>query len=201
MQIHSGALHDPFETPLTQAGELRNNRCGAIRLNLKGRDPFGEVARGNEETALLELIREALLELLHPDTGEPIVERVMTAREAYGPDHHPDVPDLMIVFRDDLGVLDSCRSDRLGLITAPVHTRLLPRSGDHTVLSRLWAMGGPFAPGARIDAGDVLDIGPTILDLLGVPPRADVDGRSLLGALSPGRQGTLTGPRARLASP
>jgi hypothetical protein len=93
---------------------------------------MGEVARGNEEAALIELIRETLLELKHPVTREAIVQKVYTAREAFGPDHHPDVPDIMVVFRDDLGVLDACWSERVGVIKRTVYQHWLPRTGDHT---------------------------------------------------------------------
>jgi hypothetical protein len=44
IQTGSSGLHEPFSRSETRAAELRNNRCGAIRLNLKGRDPMGEVA-------------------------------------------------------------------------------------------------------------------------------------------------------------
>jgi predicted AlkP superfamily phosphohydrolase/phosphomutase len=197
IQAGSGGLHEPFTRPETRAAELRNNRCGAIRLNLKGREPFGEVARGNEETALIETIREALLELKHPKTYELIVEKVYTAQEAFGPGHHPDVPDIMVVFRDDLGPLDTCWSDRLGLIKRTVYQHWLPRTGDHTPHSTLWVMNGPFQAGARFEGGDVLDVGPTVLELLGLVPPDDSDGRSLTRLIT----GIEAAPRDRRVGP
>lgn len=179
IQSGSGGLREPFSCTETRAAELENNRCGAIRLNLKGREPMGEVARGNEEAALVETIREALLELKHPVTREPIIQHVHTAREAFGPNHHPDVPDIMVVFRDDLGVLDACWSERLGLIKLPVYQRGLPRTGDHTPHSTMWVVNGLFPAGARFDGGDVLDLGPTVLEMLGLTPPDEIDGRSL----------------------
>ncbi|HEY8006302.1 MAG TPA: alkaline phosphatase family protein [Methylocella sp.] len=197
IQAGSGGLHEPFTLPETRAAELRNNRCGAIRLNLKGREPFGEVARGNEEIALTETIREALLELKHPETREPIVVKFYTAQEAFGPDHHPDVPDIMVVFRDDLGPLDACWSDRLGLIKRTVYQNWLPRTGDHTPHSTFWVLNGPFPAGARFEGGDVLDVGPTVLELLGLPFEGEIDGQSLTRFVT----GVEAAPRDRRVGP
>ncbi len=180
LQTFSGSLHEPFESPRTRAADVPNNRCGAIRLNLKGREPLGAVAPGNEETDVTETIREALLELVHPQSGERVVDRILTAREAFGPDHHPDVPDMMIIFRDDLGVIDAARSDRLGLIEVPNFKPNLPRSGDHTVQSRFFIRSPRVTAGARLREGNVLDLTPTVLAMLGVPASADLDGEPLL---------------------
>jgi predicted AlkP superfamily phosphohydrolase/phosphomutase len=180
-QAAVGALLDPLESPNTRAAPLYNNRCGAIRINLRGREPFGQVAPGNEARTLVEEIREALLALEHPDSGEKIVARVVTAEEAFGPEHHPDVPDLMVLFRDDLGVIEACRSKRIGTVRIPLYTNRMPRTGDHTVESRLWIAGPGVAAGRRLPEGNVLDIAPTVLGLLGVPVPAAVDGRTLPG--------------------
>lgn len=199
IQSGSGSLHEPFSRSETRAAELRNNRCGAIRLNLKGREPFGEIAPGNEAAAITETVREALLELRDPATREPIVKKVYTAREAFGPGHHPDVPDILVVFRDDLGVLDACWSERLGLIKRTVYQHWLPRTGDHTPHSAMWVVNGPFPAGAQYAGGDVLDVGPTVLELLGLAPPDDIDGRSLtrlISGMETAPRDARTGPRA-----
>ncbi|MET0546936.1 MAG: hypothetical protein ABWZ40_11555 [Caulobacterales bacterium] len=200
IQATSGSLHEPFSRQETRAAELRNNRCGAIRLNLKGREPFGDVAPGNEEKALIETIREALLELRHPISNEPIVTFVRTAIESFGPHHHPDVPDIIVGFRDDLGVLDECYSPRLGHIKRTVYQPALPRSGDHTPHSRMWVIDGPFAAGAYYGGADVLDVGPTVLGLLGMCAPEGSDGRDLTSLITGedvGDRDPLVGPRAR----
>lgn len=171
--------------PATRAVPLINNRCGAVRLNLAGREPHGSVQPGAEAEALLDDITAALLELRQPSSGEPIVARVVRAAEAFGPDHHPDVPDLMVTFRRDLGVLDQCTSPRVGHISVPPNGPWMPRSGDHTDEARLWAVGPGVAAGRRPD-GDVLDVAPTVCALLGVDAPAAYDGRALdLAILAP----------------
>lgn len=177
LRHYAGALPQPFEAATTKVMELPNNRCGAIRLNLKGREPNGCVAPGNEATAILEDLRAVFLGLRHSKTGEPIVEHALTMREAFGPDFHPDLPDMIVAFRTDLGRLEAAGSPQLGRIVAPTFTHLLPRSGDHTDTSRVWMKGPGIPSGERRDGANVLDIAPTILSLLGVRPGPDIEGR------------------------
>jgi predicted AlkP superfamily phosphohydrolase/phosphomutase len=177
LQARAASLPQPLASSATRAITLDNNRCGAIRLNLEGREPFGCVAPGDEAAELLDELRHELLRLEDPESGEPIVASVVTAAEAFGADFHPDVPDLMVVFRTDLGPLESCRSSRVGTIDVPLYKPELPRVGDHTTESRLWTLGAPIPPTAT---GNVLDVAPTILSLLDVPLPEWLDGRPLV---------------------
>jgi predicted AlkP superfamily phosphohydrolase/phosphomutase len=179
VQAKFGALHAPLTNSDVRAAAVPNNRCGAIRLNIKGREPRGEVAPGNEAVALMEDIRAVLLELRDPASGDAIVEEVITAREAFGADHHPDVPDLMVVFRNDLGVIEACSSPRFGRVEVPLYHRVLPRTGDHTVRSCLWIAGQGITPGSA-GTGNVLDLAPTVLARLGLSAVDGMDGRPLV---------------------
>jgi predicted AlkP superfamily phosphohydrolase/phosphomutase len=85
-----------------------------------------------------------------------------------------------------LGTIESCRSKRVGILTQRLDSPNTPRTGDHTVESRLWAKGPGIPRGGRLPAGaNVLDIAPTVLGLLDVPVPDSLDGRQLLGASSP----------------
>ncbi len=176
----TGCAVDPFASPKTRAAFVTNNRCGGIRINLRGREPFGRVEPGAEAAALLQTLRHELLALRDPASGEAIIARVQSASEAFGPDdHHPDLPDLICVFRTDLGMLERCESPAVGHVYAPIHHPHAPRSGDHTVNSQLWASGPGVADTRQTGAGNVLDIAPTILAALGVVLPAWLDGRPL----------------------
>jgi predicted AlkP superfamily phosphohydrolase/phosphomutase len=181
LQEAAGSLPRPLESPHTRAIDLPNNRCGAIRLNIRGREPYGSIEPGDQAEAVLEEIRRELYELEDPDSGERIVAGAVTAEEAFGPDRHADVPDLMVVFRTDVGQITACRSERVGVIRAGTYNPDTPRSGDHTVESRLWAVGPGIEPGTRLPEANVLDLAPTVLDLLGVPLPDDLDGHPLAG--------------------
>lgn len=186
LQEVAGSLPWPLESSSTRAIAVPNNRVGAIRLNLRGREPLGCIEPGAEADSVLAELRSELQELEDPASGERIVDRVITAEEAFGADRHSDVPDLMVVFRTDLGTIESCRSKRVGILTQRLDSPNTPRTGDHTVESRLWAMGPDIPRGGQFPAGaNVLDIAPTVLGLLDVPVPDSLDGRQLLGASSP----------------
>ncbi|MGH8799864.1 MAG: hypothetical protein ACREX7_06455, partial [Casimicrobiaceae bacterium] len=175
----AGCALDPFASRRTRAAAVSNNRCGGIRLNLRGREPLGSVEPGPEAEALLRMLRRELMALRDPASGEPIIRRVQSASEAFGPDHHPDLPDLICVFRTDLGMLERCQSPAVGDVVAPVYHPHAPRSGDHTMNSQVWISGSGVAAAENAGRGNVLDIAPTILDLLGVALPDWLDGRPL----------------------
>jgi predicted AlkP superfamily phosphohydrolase/phosphomutase len=181
VQERGGCLVDPFESPRTRAAALPNNHVGAVRLNLKGREPFGSVAPGNEAIDVIEEIREELQALRDPASDEPIVARVYTPEEAFGADYHPDVPDLFVQFRSDLGVIESCRSARVGTIRERINAPRNPRTGNHTPASRIWLGGSDISADLRLDRPRSVDIAPTILGLLDVPSPPGIDGRNLIG--------------------
>ncbi|MDA0207376.1 MAG: alkaline phosphatase family protein [Acidobacteria bacterium] len=178
-QESMGGMVFPLESSKTRAAQLPNNRVGAIRLNQEGREPNGCVALGADWDALVDEIRMELLALENPDNGEKIVERVLTAEQAFGPDYHPDNPDLLVVFRQDVGQIDRCVSPRVGLIEAPARNARVPRTGDHRGETRAWFVGEGIEPGAEIEGGAIEDFAPTLLALLGVEPRKDLDGKPL----------------------
>ena len=60
-----------------------NNMTGAIRINLKGREPEGVVEPGAEYEALRREIADALTVLENPETGRPAVQWVARVEELY----------------------------------------------------------------------------------------------------------------------
>jgi predicted AlkP superfamily phosphohydrolase/phosphomutase len=193
----AGWLVDPFESARTRAAIVYNNRCGAIRLNLAGREPHGRVAPGVEASRMLDELARELAALRDPASGEPIVAETFTSNERFGPDHHPDLPDLIVVFRTDLGLIETCESPAVGRVHVPVYHPHAPRTGDHTAHSRLWACGEGVDASGAIGRGHVCDIAPTVLALLDVAPSADLDGRSLLDwKASHGAPATAAAPLA-----
>ena len=181
--------HHDLARSRTKATVMLNNRCAAIRLNVRGREPYGCVEAGAEADALVEDLRRELLALRQPGTDEPIVDLVATPGELFGPGFHPDLPDLTVGFRTDLGRLEACTSPRVGLIEVPLWQRAvrpdgwpvdLGRSGDHTAASELWICGPSLAP-CDGGVGSVLDVAPTVLTLLDVTPPAAMTGRPLVG--------------------
>jgi predicted AlkP superfamily phosphohydrolase/phosphomutase len=178
LQAAAGSLPSPLASEQTRAVALDGDRVSWIRLNLRGREPFGCVEPGKEADALLDEIREELLALVDPTSGERIVAAATTAAEAFGPDHHPDVPDLLVSFRTDLGPIESCRSERVGVVNVPYRTPAR-RTGAHPPApSKVW-IGGNGLPPVASD-GSAVDLAPTVLSLLSVPQPTWMAGRTLV---------------------
>jgi predicted AlkP superfamily phosphohydrolase/phosphomutase len=172
-----------FLRPGIRAMAVGNNRVGAVRLNLAEREPAGEVAVADRDRVLAELAA-ALGELRQVGSGEPIVESVLRTDEVYGPDHHPDLPDLLVVFRQDLGELIDVESPRAGRITEHFRRPDYPRQGDHTNRAHLWAAARGVNDGRLGEAVDVIDIAPTVLSILGVDATG-MDGHPIHGVPQP----------------
>jgi predicted AlkP superfamily phosphohydrolase/phosphomutase len=180
LQARVGTSPRPLESPRTKAAALDGDCRSWIRLNLRGREPNGAVEPGAEADEILRDIRAELLALEHPQTGEKIVSAVRSAAEAYGPDHHPDVPDLIVSLRDDLGVLDTCRSSRIGLVRVPFELTVR-RTGAHPAIpSALWIAGPTVPSPAPSGEGEAIDLAPTVLAQLDVPLPDWIHGKSLL---------------------
>ena len=128
---------------------------------------------------MIDDLRTALLELTDPDTGDPIISRIEVSDELFGGERHPDVPDLLVVFRPGIDAIETCQSERVGTIEVPYFMPRTHRSGDHTVESRLWAAGPSVGKSRRMSQAHVLDIAPTVLSLLHVPLPDDLDGRPI----------------------
>lgn len=179
LQEAAGSLRDPLESPATRAVALPNAPCGAIRLNVAGREPFGSVDPGAEyDEACDELVAE-LLALENVASGTPAVASVERATDVFGGSVHPNVPDLIVRFSADQPLIPGVRSRRVGTVTSPVYTSSLPRTGEHAPEARLFAVGPGIAASGNDSSGHVLDIVPTVLQLLGAQLPDALDGRPL----------------------
>jgi predicted AlkP superfamily phosphohydrolase/phosphomutase len=179
-QRRNGAMFFPLESPQTRAAYVPNNTIGAVRVNLQGREPFGHVRPGDEADRLMDDIRHELLALREPRSREPIVSDVLKATDVFGSRHHPDVPDLIVRFRQDLGLLERCVSPRVGSVFVPVGSRWGRRTCDHSPRSAAWVTGPAFGANGSIPASAALiDIAPTILHALGCDVPSVIEGRAL----------------------
>ncbi len=153
---------------------LMNNRVGAVRLNVVGREPHGTVAPGEVDSVLAGL-EQRLARVRHVPSGEPVVVDTVRTADLYGPDRHPDLPDLLVRFRQDLGEIDVVECPEAGRMERPVRSPTQRRSGDHTEHSEIW-IDHPAVE--SLGPLRTVDIGATVVALLGLPPQEGVDGRS-----------------------
>lgn len=147
---------------------------GQIFINQKGRQPLGCV-KPEDVRPLLDDIKAGLLEIPHPETGAPLVERVLEREELYQGPFSSLSPDLTVVLSD-------WRYRTIGLhdfTTNKVVSPAFGPTGDHRLDGVLIASGPAFRAGAKPEGAELFDLAPTILSLLGVPVPDDLDGRVL----------------------
>jgi predicted AlkP superfamily phosphohydrolase/phosphomutase len=147
-----------------------------IMLNLRGREAQGTVEPGEEAAELLADIRERLGRL-RTDDGEPVVKETWTSSEAYNGPYTGEGPDL---------VVGTCSGFRAGwsCVTGGVGPRVIyPNekhwNGDHcharSQVPGTLASNWVFAD----DGPSIIDIAPTVLDVLGAPVPEYMEGRPL----------------------
>ncbi|MBI4868360.1 MAG: alkaline phosphatase family protein [Candidatus Wallbacteria bacterium] len=157
---------------------------GNVYLNLKGREPLGTVEPGAQAEKLKDEISAGLLNLLDPEDGLPIVDRVYRREELYWGECVQKAPDLLVRMRDyayiTRGAAEFSWTD--SIVSAP----LLNHSGNHRVDGIFIARGGPFRRGTRLDRAHIMDVAPTALHLMGIEIPGEIDGVVLEPALDAG---------------
>jgi predicted AlkP superfamily phosphohydrolase/phosphomutase len=148
-----------------------------IFINLKGRQSQGIVAPGAEAAALCREIAQKLAALADPENGQPAVKTVYLASETYRGPYKDAAPDLIVGYQR--GYRASWET-AVGQVTDSVfHTNTKAWSGDHCVDQSL--VPGVLFCNRKIETehARLMDIGPTVLDMFGVPVPAYMDGKPL----------------------
>jgi predicted AlkP superfamily phosphohydrolase/phosphomutase len=158
-------------------GSLGGDSMILLRLNLEGREPDGVIAPGQEEKDMKSLLKEKLLGLCHPSTGEPMVEKVYEAGEIYSGTSMKFAPDLVGIFRNYEYIA-------VGKILKK-HWLEETYSGQHRMEGILVMAGEDLRKGVEIPDCEIIDLAPTILHLMGVAIPSDLDGRVIKEAIRP----------------
>ncbi len=167
----------------TQAFCLIGDTQGFIRINLKGRESMGIVEPGDEYEKLIRKITEGLFTYLDADTEEPIVQEIKQSRDIFPPGPSLDkLPDLIVKWSDmPANKHRQVISRRYGTIEWPTPGKNPDgRSGNHRGQGFLIASGAGFVPGSTIRNGHILDLAPTVLQLLGIEKYPEMIGESLV---------------------
>ena len=161
--------------PKMKAFALPTYGDGYVRINLEGRDARGTVPAGDYD-AVCDEITDMLNALRNPRNGEPVVaEIVRTRRDPRSRGAHEPDADLVVVWRQPPA--DMVSSPAFGTL-GPLPFR---ETGGHRPEGFLIATGDGIAQGEALEAGEVIDLAPTILSRLGVSAPDYMDGRDLLG--------------------
>jgi predicted AlkP superfamily phosphohydrolase/phosphomutase len=149
----------------------------AINVNLRGREPHG-IVEPAAYGPLRDAISARLLQLADPDTGEPVVERVLKREEVYEGPYVDQAADLLIRFRGERYVALPSLS--------PVTVFSEQGMAYHLQDGILLAWGPDICSQGQLDGARIWDLAPTILHLLSVPVPGDCDGRLLTELFVPG---------------
>lgn len=154
-----------------------------IRINLKGREPEGTVAPGEDYVALKALLAAKLEALVDPKIGDRIVSHVYDQSEVYQGPLASAAGDLRVAFRPTYRALDSVGAFAPGNLLTDVTAGW---SGDHVgepedYRGLLIMSGERISPGHGYNSARMVDLAPTIMRLLGVTPPTGwaADGRVL----------------------
>lgn len=149
---------------------------GQIFINLKGREPQGTVEPGPEYDNLRAEIAAALHDLIDPEDGDPVVDRVYAKEDLYDGSFLPEAPDLLAIMR---GFTYMTRkgyefAERRGLLFREPYTR---ETGSHRIEGILIAAGPDIRCLEQLGPCDMQDLAPTLLYLQRCPVPQSMDGR------------------------
>jgi predicted AlkP superfamily phosphohydrolase/phosphomutase len=149
-----------------------------VFLNVKGREPEGVVEPAEYEAVRDDLARR--IAAIPDDAGNPIATTVHRPEDLYEKPHGVP-PDLIVVFGDLLWRSVGTVGGDEGVQTLENDTG--PDDANHAQ-DGLYVVAGPGVDArGRADA-HLLDIAPTVLDVLGIERESGMRGESLLPALA-----------------
>jgi predicted AlkP superfamily phosphohydrolase/phosphomutase len=147
---------------------------GQVYINMAGREPFG-IVQDKDYERTRQMVIDALQEL-QDDDGRLLISQIIVREDTYhgpyaqyGPDIHLIIDDYnMIAFplfaTDNKVITDQIRGD----------------SGCHRREGIFIAQGPAFQKGYRLSEANILDLAPTILQLLNEPVPRIMDGQVLV---------------------
>jgi predicted AlkP superfamily phosphohydrolase/phosphomutase len=149
-----------------------------IFLNVEGREPEGIVSPADYEAVRDELAER--LAAIPDDQGRPLQTRVYKPEEVY-PEVRGVAPDLIVIFGDLLWRSVGTIGGEDGVHTLENDTG--PDDANHAQDGLLIAAGPGVAARGTLDA-HLLDVAPTVLELLGLPVPNEMRGHSLVSRLA-----------------
>jgi predicted AlkP superfamily phosphohydrolase/phosphomutase len=155
-----------------------------VWINVQGLRPQGIVDPGAEYEQLMRFITDKLYELKDPMTGQQLISRVYRKQEIYHGPYLDQAPDLTLAWWDGVTLLGKPSFTQDGHEPVVSFTGGRPISagewgGTHALQGILVFRGKPFHKGKKLEQVEIVDLAPTLLHILGLPIREDMDGRVL----------------------
>lgn len=154
---------------------------GQMFVNLKGREPHGIVAPGDEYERVRERLIARLRDLVDPVTGQPLIGPIWKREELYTGPHVDHAPDVCFLPRD-MRYLALGNTD---FTSKRFITDAFGNSGGHRLNGVLVAQGEHIRSGVVLDQAKIYDVLPSLLYSLGLSIPTDVDGQLITGLFEP----------------
>jgi predicted AlkP superfamily phosphohydrolase/phosphomutase len=136
-----------------------NERAGAVRINLAGREPNGIVAPGNEYDSVCQDLSEAFKALTCIQTGAPLMRSIVKTRDVLDGPFIDLLPDLMIEWNIDRPIMVAT-SPRTGEIAREL---IDARTGHHINDGFILVTGAGTRRGQMLGAVDLADIAKAVV--------------------------------------
>ena len=148
-----------------------NEASGAIRVNLKGREPNGCILPGKEYENLCDSLSKNLTQIVDPDTGKPLIDTIVRPQELYKGPYRDNLPDLLVIW-NRFQPISQAFSPRVGTIKVPEPNL---RPGNHIDDGIMFASGPSITNGSHFERASLIDLTATISAKLGIS-LPDIDG-------------------------
>jgi predicted AlkP superfamily phosphohydrolase/phosphomutase len=149
---------------------------GSVFLNIEGREGQG-IVRESEAPALLQELKDRLMSVTNPQSGERVFHAVYTRAEAYKGVCEAEAPDLQ------LGYVEGYQTNKASAAGAVPKDVFSPNddkwSGEHAAADFAHAPGILFCNRATVEEPALIDIGVTILRRLNIAVPQDYEGKDL----------------------
>jgi len=159
---------------------------GAVKLNLRGREPQGSVSPEDYEAVRRDVIQR-LREAKDPASGAPLFSQVASRDDVYSGPLIGGAPDIVLVpGPGDLGFGAATTQKDLSIcVRQPdLFTRLTTPYGVHRDVGILAITGEAAKASGAPGECSLADLAPTVLHLLGLPAPSYMDGQVLIDHLS-----------------
>jgi predicted AlkP superfamily phosphohydrolase/phosphomutase len=146
-----------------------------VFMNVAGREPQGLIPQADYEREREELIGK--LQAIPDDQGRPMATKALRPEELYACGDMVDAPDLFVYFDD----LRWRSSQDIGHGTLwSFDTEIGPDDSVHDYHGLFVMSPAPGRAGEQVPDLDILDVGPTVLKLMGLPIPPEMEGKPIL---------------------
>jgi len=147
---------------------------GAITINLKNREPEGCVSFDEEYERIKDEIIKKLNLLIDPENKKNIVKKVYKKEEIYFGPYLDKAPDIVAVPTESY--------EFFGMHGFTFNKIIIPtfgNSGGHRSEGIFIAFGNKIKKGIEIKGAKIIDIVPTVLNIMNIPTPENIDGNVL----------------------